>query len=228
MSGGRHVRGLYALTPNEADTAALLRAVEAALVGGTRLLQYRNKSASPELRALQARELQALCAAHRAQLIVNDFPALAAQVGAAGVHVGREDDAIPAARALLGDGIVGASCYNELQRAIDAQAAVEALGKRAGVEALAKRARGADYVAFGSFFASSTKPGAVRATLDLLRGARARLHVPIVAIGGITLDNARALIDAGADAIAVSSALFGAADIAAAARAFNHLFEVTK
>jgi thiamine-phosphate pyrophosphorylase len=155
MSGGRRVRGLYALTPDEADTTALLHAVEAALRGGTHWLQYRNKSAGAELRVGQARELQALCAAYRAQLIVNDFPALAAQIGAAGVHVGRQDDAIPAARALLGEGIVGASCYNELPRALDAQAA------------------GADYVAFGSFFASSTKPGAVRATLDLLRGARA-------------------------------------------------------
>lgn len=206
MSGAEPaVRGLYALTPDEADTAKLLGALAAALDGGTRLVQYRNKRADAALRAAQAQALQALCARYGARLIVNDFPALAAAVGAAGVHVGRDDASITAARALLGDGIVGASCYNELQRALDAQAQV-------------------DYVAFGSFFASSTKPGAARATLDLLRDARAKLHVPIVAIGGITLDNAPSLVAAGADAIAVSSALFGAPDVAETARRFNRLF----
>ncbi len=203
----KNLRGLYALTPDEANTAALLRAVETALRGGVRWLQYRNKAADAALREAQARALQALCAAHGANLIVNDFPALAAQAGAAGAHVGRQDSALADARAALPHGIIGVSCYNELPRALEAQ-----IG-------------GADYVAFGSFYLSSTKPTAVRASLELLRAARVQVHIPIVAIGGITLDNARELIDAGADALAVSSALFNAANIAAAARSFNQLFE---
>ncbi len=207
--------GLYALTPDEGDTARLLRQVAAALDGGVRWLQYRNKSADAALRLRQARELQALCDMVGAQLIVNDFPELAAEVGAAGVHIGKEDRALAQARATLGEKVIGASCYNELPRALAAQEQVESLGKQA---------RGADYVAFGSFFASGTKPNAVRASLDLLLTARAQLHVPIVAIGGITLDNAASVIAAGADAVAVSAALFTATDVAATAQAFNRLF----
>jgi len=202
----KRIHGLYALTPDEADTAKLLRQVAAALDGGVRWLQYRNKRADAALRQRQARELQALCAIVGAQLIVNDFPELAAEVDAAGAHVGKEDGALADARAALGEKIVGVSCYNESSRALAAQLA------------------GADYVAFGSFFASPTKPNAVRASIDLLRTARAQLSVCVVAIGGITLDNASSVIAAGADAVAVSAALFNASDIAATAQAFNRLF----
>jgi thiamine-phosphate pyrophosphorylase len=202
----KRLHGRYALTPDEADTAKLLRQVAAALDGGVRWLQYRNKRADAALRQRQARELQALCAIVGAQLIVNDFPELAADVDAAGAHVGKEDGALADARAALGEKIVGVSCYNESSRALAAQLA------------------GADYVAFGSFFASPTKPNAVRASIDLLRTARAQLSISVVAIGGITLDNASSVIAAGADAVAVSAALFNASDIAATAQAFNRLF----
>ena len=201
------ISGLYAVTPDLADTALLLRRVEAALSGGVRLLQYRNKTADATLRLAQARALKALCGRYGAKLIVNDHVDIAQAADADGVHVGREDAAARTARAALGKGrIVGVSCYNELG------------------QALAAVADGADYVAFGTFFPSSVKPDAVHAPLELLPLAKRRLSVPVVAIGGITLDNAPVLIGAGVDSLAVISALFGAEDVAAAARAFCQLF----
>jgi thiamine-phosphate pyrophosphorylase len=135
-------------------------------------------------------------------LIVNDDVALAVAVGADGSIVATDVHAVAEARARLGDNaIVGASCYDSIERA---EAAVT---------------QGADYVAFGSFYASSVKPGAVRPPLSLLTQARARFDTNVVAIGGITADNARALVDAGAHAVAVISALFAASDVEAAARA---------
>jgi thiamine-phosphate pyrophosphorylase len=182
--------------------------VSAALAGGTRVVQYRNKTASVELRREQARALKSACDVHGAALIVNDHADLAREIDAAGVHIGADDGDLAGARDQLGAGkLIGVSCYNRLDSAREAQRA------------------GADYVAFGSFFASSVKPGAVHAPLELAREARAALDVPIVAIGGITIDNARPLVDAGVDAVAVISALFGAADITAAARELNALFE---
>jgi thiamine-phosphate pyrophosphorylase len=140
-------------------------------------------------------------------LIVNDSVALAREVAADGVHLGREDGDVAAARRALGPAaVIGVSCYDELQRARDARAA------------------GADYVAFGSFFPSPTKPGAVRASLDLLRQARRELDLALVAIGGIGAQNAAGLIDAGADALAVVSALFDATDVEAQARRISRLF----
>ena len=203
----RAVAGLYAVTPDLADTAGLLTAVESALAGGARLLQYRNKSASSPLRLVQARALLALCRNYRIPLIIDDHLDLALAVGAAGLHLGAEDASLAAARERLGPArILGASCYDQLELALEAERL------------------GADYVAFGSFFPSSVKPGAVRAPLALLREAKRRLSVPVVAIGGITPENAPQLIAAGADGVAVVSALFGTDDVGIAARRFSTLF----
>ncbi|MGH8699599.1 MAG: thiamine phosphate synthase [Burkholderiales bacterium] len=203
----RAVAGLYAVTPDVADTAGLLTAAEAALAGGARLLQYRNKSASSPLRLVQARALLALCRNYRIPLIVNDHLDLAMAVEADGLHLGADDGSLAAARERLGPArILGASCYDRLELALEAERL------------------GADYVAFGSFFPSSVKPGAVRAPLALLREAKRRLSVPVVAIGGITPENAPQLIAAGADGVAVVSALFGADDVRRAARGFSALF----
>lgn len=201
------ISGLYAVTPDLADTALLLAKTQAALAGGVRLLQYRNKSAPEALRREQAAALRGLCRRHGAALIINDHVELAREVDADGVHIGAGDAGVSAARARLGRGrIIGASCYNDLPLALSAAA------------------RGADYVAFGSFFASAVKPGAVRAPLALLQQARQQISLPLVAIGGITLHNAGELIDAGVDAVAVISALFCAPDVGDAARKFRQLF----
>jgi thiamine-phosphate pyrophosphorylase len=201
------INGLYAITPETGDTAQLLRDVEAALRGGASVLQYRAKTLAPNLKANQAQALQVLCKKYRVPLIINDDAALAASMSASGVHLGSRD--MPAGEAhqsLLAGMLVGVSCYDQLPLAIEAEK------------------NGADYVAFGSFFPSTTKPNAVRPTLDLLREAKKELSCPIVAIGGITLDNAPMLIDAGADAVAVISALFDAQDIEAMAHDFASLF----
>jgi thiamine-phosphate pyrophosphorylase len=201
------VRGLYAITPETSDAARLERDTAAVIAGGARLVQYRNKTGQLESRRLQARLLRALCHANGVPLIVNDDIELARDVEADGVHLGKDDGSLEAARALLGPAaLIGVSCYGDLDRALDAQSA------------------GASYVAFGSFYASSVKPGAVRAPIELLREARAVLRIPIVAIGGITADNALPLIRAGADAVAVISALFDCDDPQAAAQTFARLF----
>ncbi|MBU1396697.1 MAG: thiamine phosphate synthase [Gammaproteobacteria bacterium] len=200
--------GVYALTPETADTGHLLRQVEAALAGGVAAVQYRDKSGDVARRHEQASELVALCRRFDVPLIVNDDLRLADLCDADGVHLGRDDSSLREARIILGqDKIVGASCYQSLELALAAQAA------------------GADYVAFGSFFASPTKPAAGRAGLDLLRDAAPLIHLPLVAIGGITLENAGLLLDAGADSLAVLSALFDAPDIRAATHDLNQLFE---
>ncbi len=205
---GSVIQGLYAVTPDEADTQTLVTQVAAAIKGGARFVQYRNKTAAPALRREQALALKALCDAHGASLIINDHVELAHEVDAAGVHLGAEDGGATAARAELAAGkLIGISCYDRLDLARAAQAG------------------GADYVAFGSFFASRIKPAAVRAPLALLAQARSELRVPIVAIGGITLDNARELVDSGAEALAVISAVFDAPDVALAARRFTAMFQ---
>ena len=198
-------RGLYAITPDGLDTPVLIRAVESTLRGGAVLLQYRNKTADAVLRRAQAEALMPLCRSYGAALVVNDDLDLAQALGA-GVHVGEHDAEAREARARLGPhAIIGASCYDDLARA---ERATEA---------------GASYLAFGAFFPSSTKPNARRAAPQLLRAA-AHFDLPRVAIGGITPDNARPLIDAGADLIAVVGAVFDAPDIEAAARSFATLF----
>ena len=201
------IAGLYAITPDLADSGELQRRVNAALRGGAQAIQYRNKTASPGLRAEQARLLQTLCSAAGVPLIINDDPALALEVGAAGVHLGGEDGSLAAARALLGpQRMLGGSCYDRLDLA---EAAISA---------------GADHIAFGSFFASTVKPGAVRPPVNLLTRAKTRFGVPVIAIGGITAGNAPGLIAAGADAIAVISAVFSAPDVEQAAHSLQSLF----
>ncbi|MFT4255422.1 MAG: thiamine phosphate synthase [Pseudoxanthomonas sp.] len=203
------LRGLYPITPDEADTGRLLARVAPLLGAGIALLQYRNKTAGPALRREQAIALQALCAQAGVPLIVNDDAALAHEIGAAGVHLGEDDGDIAAARALLGaDAIIGASCYDELPRAQRAVAA------------------GASYVAFGAFFPTTTKITTRRADVSLLHAA-GTLRVPLAAIGGITPANAPPLIEAGADLIAVVGGVFDAADPVAAVRACRACFRLT-
>jgi len=202
------VRGLYAVTPDEPDIGSLARKVRKALAGGVRILQYRNKSANAALRREQGKALLALCREARIPFVINDDLDLARAIRADGLHLGRDDVSIAVARAQLGeDKLLGVSCYDRLELA------------------LAAREAGADYVAFGSAFPSSTKPEATRAPLSLYREARARLDLPIVAIGGITTENAHNVIEAGADAVAVISALFDSPDVEAAARGFSRLFD---
>lgn len=202
------LRGLYAI----ADTSVIAArdwqpAVEDALRGGATLLQYRDKGTDPERRREQAAVLVDACRRHGARAIINDDVELALAVGADGVHVGRADSDAAAARERLGrGGIVGVSCYNELERAHAALAA------------------GADYTAFGSVYPSPTKPEAVRAPLELLATARRETGLAVCAIGGITAERAPELIAAGADLLAVIGDLFDRTDITERARAYALAF----
>lgn len=202
------IRGLYAVTPDEADTGTLLDKAACALRGGAAVLQYRNKTATAALKRQQAAALAALCHAHKAIFIVNDDAGLALEVDAHGVHLGGEDGDLAETRRRIGPAkLLGASCYNRMELAIAAKAA------------------GADHIAFGAAFTSPTKPAAVNAPIDLYRRAAAEIGLPVVAIGGITLENAGTLIAAGVDAVAVITDLFGAQDIEQRAVAFKALFD---
>lgn len=203
----RTINGLYAITPDSTDIDDLLQRVEACLAGGAGVLQYRNKCPAVPHPAM-ASVLAARCRAYEVPFIVNDDIELALVVGADGIHLGREDGDCAEARARLGpERIIGISCYDSLERALAAQRG------------------GADYVAFGSIFPSLTKPHAPHASLSLLAEARRRLQTPIVAIGGISLHNAAQVIQAGADAVAVISAVFDAPDVGLAAQEFSNLFK---
>ena len=205
------MRGLYAITPGHLEGLPLLSATQKALEGGCRLLQYRNKSSDKTRRLRDARALSQLCRQHQTLFIINDDLELAEQVGAEGVHLGRDDSPLAEARTRLGEkAIIGISCYADRNRAIIA------------------RDGGADYVAFGAFYPSPTKPDAVRAEPRLLRWAHRELQLPVVAIGGITPENAQPLIDTGADMVAVIQGLFGHPDIRAAARQISSLFEESR
>jgi thiamine-phosphate pyrophosphorylase len=200
--------GLYAITDGPRDD--LIPACESAIDGGAVLLQYRDKTSDSARRLAEARALADLCAQRRVALIVNDDVELALASAAAGVHLGEDDADIGHARATLGPcAIVGVSCYDSLDRARTLAAA------------------GADYVAFGAFHASPTKPHARRPTPALLREAKA-LGIPLVAIGGITAENGVGLVEAGANYLAVISAVFGASDVRAAARSFAALFDAAR
>ncbi len=198
------LRGLYAITDNKLIKAEQLTdTVEKAIIGGAKIIQYRDKSNNQQLRFKQAQALHKRCQKYKIPLIINDDITLAQQIGAEGVHIGKNDVELGAARTILGDNaIIGVSCYNQLSLA---QQAVEA---------------GATYVAFGSFFVSRTKSQAVRCSVDVLRQARKALNCPLVAIGGITPDNGAELIAAGADCLAVIHGLFGQADVTAAAQRY--------
>jgi len=203
------LRGLYAITDSELLKGKLLPYVEAALKGGATLLQYRDKSSDEARRLREAEALRELCNRYGAALIINDDAELAARLGV-GLHLGQGDGSLSVARALLGrKAIIGGTCHAQLELA----------------EAAAKE--GASYVAFGRFFNSTTKPGAPAADAELLTAAKARINLPIVAIGGVTLDNAPELIAHGASMVAVVHGLFGAdsaAEVERRARAFSALF----
>ncbi|MFA7892738.1 thiamine phosphate synthase [Pseudomonas putida] len=203
------LRGLYAVTDSQLLAGRFLSHVEAALEGGVCLLQYRDKSDDAARRLREAQALQQLCERYGTQLVINDDAELARHLGV-GVHLGQTDGPLTPARALLGSAaIIGSTCHASLDLA--AQAARE----------------GASYVAFGRFFTSSTKPGAPAADVRLLAQARAQVSLPIAAIGGVTLDNAAALVHHGADLLAVIHGLFGAdsaQEVTRRARAFNALF----
>jgi len=202
----RPLRGLYLITPDDTDTTRLVERTSA-VIGHASLLQYRNKQATPPLAAEQLAALRPLCRAHGVPLLVNDDWRLARDAGADGVHLGEDDGDLRAARAALGSGaVIGASCYDSLALA------------RAAADA------GASYVAFGACFPSPTKPAARRVPAGLLRDAGA-LGLPVVAIGGITPDNAPGVVDAGADMVAVISGVFDAHDPVAAARAYRQAFD---
>jgi thiamine-phosphate pyrophosphorylase len=204
------ISGLYAVTPDTRDGEWMAARVEQALTGGARIVQYRNKSADSELRRRQAVRLRDLCREHEAIFIINDDVELALEIDADGVHLGRDDRSLLEARGTLGGAkLIGVSCYDSLARAAEAQRC------------------GADYVAFGSFFPSDVKPHAARASVALLREARSRVTLPIVAIGGITPENGLTLVEAGAHALAVISALFQVADTLSAARALAGLFALS-
>jgi thiamine-phosphate pyrophosphorylase len=205
------LRGLYAITPDDRLLPRLSALVEAALRGGVRLIQYRNKQAPAPLRRAQAAEMVRICHAYEAKLIVNDDVWLAIEIGADGAHVGRDDlpghDLATARKALGPKRMLGVSCYNDLERVA---AAAEA---------------GADYIGIGSMFPSATKPGATSASLEVLAQARRRFGGPVAAIGGITLKTAPHIIAAGADMVAAASGLFDAIDIDRRAEEFQKLFE---
>ena len=198
-------RGLYAITQTENKSDdTIIDEVEAAIKGGAVIVQYRDKNPADAL--FLARELVKICHQHKVPLIINDDVELAVMVGADGVHIGKEDGAIAQARKRLGNNaIIGVSCYNFIERAIEAQT------------------QGATYVAFGRFFPSSSKPLAAPAQLETLQQAKLRLNIPIVAIGGILPENAAQLLAAGADLLAVIGGLFDS-EPEQSARAYQALF----
>ena len=208
MRPQRPWRGLYVITrPPLPGGRELSDEVAAAIAGGARWVQYRDKGVDRGQRREEAAALARLCRRCQVPLIVNDDPRLAAEVEADGVHLGRDDSALRPARRLLGPlAIIGVSCYDRLDRARDAQAA------------------GADYLAFGRFFPSRSKPRAVPAGIELLHAARREFYLPLVAIGGITPENGRALVRAGAAMLAVIHGVFGQPHPARAARAFDRCF----
>ncbi|MGZ5050289.1 MAG: thiamine phosphate synthase [Methylobacter sp.] len=199
-------RGLYAITQTDGKSPdTIIAEVADALKGGAVVVQYRDKNPvdAPGL----ARELVALCHRHEVPLLINDDIELAAQVGADGVHLGKDDGAAAEARKRLGDdAIIGVSCYNAIERAVAAQQ------------------QGATYAAFGRFFPSSSKPLAAPAQIDTLRQAKLMLNIPIVAIGGILPNNGGQLLAAGADLLAVIGGIFDDRP-EQSARAYQALFE---
>ena len=202
-------QGLYVITKEGSSNLDLLRAhVEGALRGGARVVQYRAKRAAHPL--LEAQALLEVCRTQGVPLLINDDIDLCLKIGADGVHIGHEDEKLKVARNRLGpQAIIGVSCYNSVDRALSAQE------------------DSANYVAFGRFFPSSTKPNAPQADIDTLTLARQELSVPIVAIGGVTAENGVMLLEAGADLLAVIEGVFGAPNPEVAARRYNQLWSPT-
>jgi len=202
------LKGLYAITDEQLiNEEHFSQAVELALQGGTRIIQYRDKSNNTQKRFQQASILRSLCEQYQAVFIINDDIELAKSVNAHGVHLGINDISLTTARVALGDNaIIGISCYNDLTRAIEAEKS------------------GADYVAFGAMYPSLTKPTAVVAGLDILSKAKQQLSIPVCTIGGITDDNIQHVVEQGADMAAVISNLFSADDIKQTAKKLSSYF----
>ncbi len=201
-------RGIYAITDCANNTEReLLEKSEKILKTGISLFQYRNKESDQQKKKRLSQELQSLCLQHNVPFIVNDDVALAKDISADGVHLGKDDGDIHLARKTLGAKIIGVSCYSDIDRATEAAKS------------------GADYIAFGAFFPSITKPDAKKAEIDLVVQAKLQLSIPIVAIGGITPENAKPLIDANIDYLAVISGLYSASDTIMATQNYNDLFK---
>ncbi|MCP4993342.1 MAG: thiamine phosphate synthase [Gammaproteobacteria bacterium] len=208
-SKSKKLHGLYAITDSTLDQEhPLMEQIALAITGGARVIQYRDKQKSPMDRIREAATLLLICQRSSIPLIINDDVDLALSIGANGVHLGKDDPDLTEARKLLGpDTIIGVSCYNQFELAVEAEA------------------QGADYIAFGRFFPSKIKPQAVQADIELLQRAKQELNIPTVAIGGITPENGAPLIDAGADMLAAIHGIFGQPDIRAASAHYSQLFK---
>jgi thiamine-phosphate pyrophosphorylase len=201
------MNGLYLVTPDWDDTDRLLHVTEQALLGGAALVQYRHKTADAAQRLTQAGALLALCRHFACPLIINDHADLCLALDADGVHVGGTDASVAQMRELIGpDKIVGVSCYGDLQRALQAHR------------------DGASYVAFGGFYSSRVKQYPVTTAPEIVAQARALVDLPVVVIGGMTVDNARPLVLQGAHMVAAISSVYGATDPRHAAIQFDGLF----
>ncbi len=199
--------GLYAITDCENLTGdELIKKSDDILNVGVSIFQYRNKDTNQQKKKELAQKLQSLCQQYNTPFIINDDVALAKEISADGVHLGQDDKDINVAREVLGPKIIGVSCYNDIKRATVAEE------------------NGADYVAFGSFFPSITKPDAIKANVELLKKAKSSLTIPVVAIGGITPENGKQLINANVDFLAIISGLYSAPDTISMTKNYNHLF----
>ena len=203
------IKGLYAITPDSADLNTLIQKTKSAIEGGAFMVQYRSKIQDRDVKMQQCATILRLCREYEIPCIVNDDVDMCRILEADGVHLGEKDDNIAEVRHMLGeDAIIGSSCYDQLDRAKSAQK------------------EGASYVAFGAMFPTSTKPNAPRATLALLKEAKREIQIPIVAIGGITVNNAHDVIKTGIDAIAVINSLYEAKSIKETAETFAKMFQI--
>ncbi len=201
------IKGLYAITPDMADSNSILQKTQLAIEGGAFMVQYRSKIQNRDVKMQQCAAILRLCREYKIPCVVNDDVDMCRVLEADGVHLGENDDNIVEVRRILGeDAIIGSSCYDQLNRAKLAQK------------------EGASYVAFGAMFETSTKPIAPRATLELLREAKSQIQIPIVAIGGITMNNAHDVIETGIDAIAVINSLYESNSIKETAETLSSMF----
>ena len=204
------IKGLYAITPDSADLNTLIQKTKSVIEGGAFMVQYRSKILNRDVKMQQCAAILRLCREYEIPCIVNDDVDMCRILEADGVHLGEKDDNIAEVRHILGeDAIIGSSCYDQLNRANEAQK------------------EGASYVAFGAMFPTSTKPNAPRATLALLKEAKREIQIPVVAIGGITVNNAHDVIKTGIDAIAVITSLYEAKTIKETAETFAKMFHET-
>ena len=210
MTYKQNLHGLYIITEPTLCGDAIVSKVEQAILGGAQVIQYRNKAASNEIQRSEALALRALCQQYQRCFLINDNIELALEVNADGVHLGQSDSSLAEARKQLGDTkIIGITCHSDIKSAIQAEK------------------NSANYVAFGRFYPSQTKPSAPPATIEILQQAQSELNIPIVAIGGVTSNNASTLIHAGANMIAVIHAIFSAQDIKQTAQCLSDKFTTT-